>query len=46
LAPPQLHVHGPDPATDDAMPALQRFVEGDDDTFVPLAAPHTPVTGD
>ena len=46
LEPPQLHVHGPEPTTDDAVPALQRFVEGEDDTVVPLAAPHTPLTGD
>ena len=46
LEPPQLHVHGPEPATDDAVPALQRFVEGDDETVVPFAAPHTPLTGD
>lgn len=46
LAPPQLHVQGPEPPTADAVPALQRFVEGDDETFVPLAAPHTPLIGD
>jgi hypothetical protein len=46
LEPPQLHVHGPEPATDDAVPAQQRFVEGEDDTVVPFAVPHTPLTGD
>ena len=45
LEPPQLHVHGPEPATDDAVPAEQRLVEGIDDAVVPLADPHTPLTG-
>ena len=45
LEPPQLHVHGPEPATDDAVPAEQRLVEGLDDTVVPFADPHTPLTG-
>ena len=45
LEPPQLHVHGPVPATDDAVPAEQRLVEGLDDTVVPFADPHTPLTG-
>jgi hypothetical protein len=45
LEPPQLHVHGPVPATDDAVPAEQRLVEGADDTVVPFADPHTPLTG-
>ena len=45
LEPPQLHVHGPEPATDDAVPAEQRLAEGLDDTFVPFADPHTPLTG-
>src|SRR3954465_2687608 len=44
LAPPQLHVHGPEPATDDAAPAEQRLAEGLDDTVVPFADPHTPLT--
>ena len=43
--PPQLHVHGPEPATDDDVPAEQRLVEGADDTVVPLADPHAPLTG-
>ena len=46
LEPPQLHVHGPEPATVDAVPVEQRLAEGADDTVVPLAAPHTPLTGD
>jgi hypothetical protein len=45
LEPPQLHVHGPDPATVDAVPAEQRLAEGLDDTVVPFADPHTPLTG-
>jgi hypothetical protein len=49
LAPPldplQFHVHGPEPATDDAVPAVQRLVEGADDTVVPFADPHAPLTG-
>src|SRR5262245_3717691 len=31
LEPLQFHVHGPEPATDDAVPAEQRLVEGLDD---------------
>ena len=45
LEPPQLHVHGPEPATDDAVPAEQRLVEGIDDAVVPFADPHTPLAG-
>jgi hypothetical protein len=45
LEPPQLHAHGPVPATDDAVPAEQRLVEGLDDAVVPFADPHTPLTG-
>jgi hypothetical protein len=45
LVPPQLHVHGPVPATEDAVPAEQRLADGLDDTVVPLADPHTPLTG-
>jgi hypothetical protein len=45
LVPPQLHVHGPEPATDDDVPAVQRLVEGLDDAVVPFADPHTPLTG-
>jgi hypothetical protein len=45
LEPPQLQVHGPEPATDDAVPAVQRLVEGADDTVVPFADPHVPLTG-
>src|SRR5262245_8763311 len=43
--PPQLHIHGPEPATDDAVPAEQRLVEGLDDAVVPFDDPHTPLTG-
>jgi hypothetical protein len=45
LEPPQLQVHGPAPATDDAVPVEQRLAEGLDDTVVPFADPHTPLTG-
>ena len=45
LEPPQLHVHGPEPATDDAVPAEQRLAEGLDDAVVPFDDPHTPATG-
>ena len=45
LEPPQLHVHGPEPATDEAVPAVQRLVEGADETVVPFADPHAPLTG-
>ena len=42
LKPPQLHVQGPEPATDDAVPVEQRLVEGADDTVAPFANPHAP----
>ena len=45
LDPPQLHVQGPVPATDDTEPAEQRLDEGFVDTFVPFADPQTPLTG-
>ena len=45
LEPPQLHVQGPEPATDDAVPAEQRLVEGETIPVVPLADPHMPLTG-
>src|SRR5262245_27434359 len=45
LEPPQLHVHGPEPDTDDAVPAEQRLAEGLDDAVVPFADPHNPLTG-
>jgi len=44
LEPPQLHVHGPEPATDDDEPAEQRLVEGADDALLPFADPHAPLT--
>ena len=44
LEPPQLHVHGPEPATDDDVPVEQRLVEGADDAVVPFADPHAPLT--
>ena len=45
LEPPQLHVHGPEPATVDDVPVEQRLVEGADDTVVPFADPHAPLIG-
>ena len=44
LEPPQLHVHGPEPATDDDVPVEQRLVEGADNAVVPFADPHAPLT--
>ena len=44
LEPPQLHVHGPEPATDDDVPVEQRLAEGLDDAVVPFADPHAPLT--
>jgi len=44
LEPPQLHVHGPEPATDDDVPVEQRLAEGADDAVVPFADPHAPLT--
>jgi len=44
LEPPQLHVHGPEPATVDDAPAEHRLLEGADDACVPLADPHAPLT--
>jgi hypothetical protein len=44
LEPPQLQVHGPEPATDDAVPAEQRLAEGLEDVVVPFDDPHTPLT--
>jgi len=44
LEPPQLHVHGPEPATDDDVPVEQRLVEGADDALVRFADPHAPLT--
>jgi hypothetical protein len=42
--PAQLHVHGPVPATDDAVLAVQRFVVGAEATVVPFALPQVPFT--
>jgi hypothetical protein len=38
------HFQGPVPATVEAVPAVQRFVVGADNTVVPLADPHEPFT--
>ena len=43
LEPPQLHVHGPEPATDDDVPVEQRLVDGAEDAVVPFADPHAPL---
>jgi hypothetical protein len=43
LEPPQLHVHGPEPVTDDDVPAEQRLAAGADDAVVPFADPHVPL---
>jgi len=44
LEPLQLHVHGPEPATEEDVPTEQRFVEGADDDVAPFADPHAPLT--
>lgn len=41
----QVHVHGPDPETEEAVPAEQRLVLGADKKFCPLELPQTPATG-
>jgi len=46
LLPAHDHVQGPEPATADAVPVLQRLVVGFDATVVPFDDPHTPFTGD
>ncbi len=43
-APMQIHIHGPLPYMEEAVPALQRFVVGAVVTEVPLAEPQEPVT--
>ena len=43
--PLQLHVHGPDPLTADAVPAEQRLVDGADANVPPCELPHAPLTG-
>ena len=45
LEPLQLHVHGPEPATEEDVPTEQRFVEGADDDVAPFADPHAPLIG-
>jgi hypothetical protein len=44
LEPVQDHVHGPEPVTLDAVPAVQRLVVGTVLTVVPLAEPQVPFT--
>ena len=45
LLPPHVHVQGPVPDTDDAVPAEQRLVLGAVVTVVRLADPQVPFTG-
>ena len=45
LEPSQLHVHGPEPVMDEAVPTAQRLVKGADVTVVPFAVPQTPPIG-
>ena len=42
LEPVQLHVHGPEPATEEVEPAVQRLAVGAVLTVVPFELPHTP----
>ena len=44
LPPPQLHVQGPLPLTDDAVPAAQRLAAGALGKAAPLDDPHAPFT--
>jgi len=43
--PVQLHVQGPLPLTDEAVPALQRLLAGALEKVPPLELPHAPLTG-
>jgi hypothetical protein len=40
--PAQVHVQGPDPFTEDAVPMSQRFVVGFEGIAVPFAEPQSP----
>ncbi len=42
--PTQFHVHGPAPETNEAVPALHKFVDGAEYKFEPLDEPHEPFT--
>jgi hypothetical protein len=44
LEPAQVHDHGPEPVTDEAVPVLHRLVVGAVLTVVPFADPHAPFT--
>jgi hypothetical protein len=44
LDPAQLQLHGPEPLTDDAVPAMHRLLEGAALTCVPFDAPQAPFT--
>jgi hypothetical protein len=41
--PVQLHVHGPDPLTEDAVPAVQRLVVGIEPKLAPFDDPQAPL---
>ena len=43
--PPHVQVQGPVPATEEDVPAVQRFAVGAAETVVPFDEPHTPLTG-
>ncbi len=45
FAPAHVHVHGPAPATADAVPALQRFVAGAEVNVPALDDPQEPFVG-
>jgi hypothetical protein len=45
LLPMQLHVQGPEPLVDEAVPVVQRPIVGAELTAALLAAPHWPFTG-
>ncbi len=41
--PAQVHVHGPEPATEEADPALHRLLEGAEPKLWPLEEPQAPL---
>jgi hypothetical protein len=45
LIPPQVHDHGPEPVSEEAVPAEHNPVVGVLVNAAPLAVPHTPLTG-
>jgi len=44
LMPEQVHDHGPEPETEEAMPAPQRLAEGVEGKYEPPDEPHVPLT--